>query len=71
LIANSHDDLGWIKTIDEYFKKFYDSLYVYSVNNIISDVIDSLIYNDDRRFTWSEMKYLKMWWDLQNDFKKS
>ena len=64
LIANSHDDLGWNKKLDEYFYYYYDDIYSGNVSGIITDTVDSLIYNDDRKFTWSEIKYLKMWWDL-------
>ena len=63
LIPHSHDDLGWTVTIDEYFYKYFDRLYTGNVSGIISEVVDSINFDTDRRFSWSEMKYLRMWWD--------
>ncbi|KAJ3628804.1 hypothetical protein MTP99_013243 [Tenebrio molitor] len=59
LIPHSHDDLGWLKTMDKYY--FQD------VQNVIGSVVGALKQNPDRRFVQVETAYFKEWWDRQND----
>jgi hypothetical protein len=63
LIPHSHDDLGWNLKIDEYFYKYSDRISCGNVSGIISEIVDSISFDSDKRFTWSEMKYLRMWFD--------
>lgn len=51
ILAHSHDDVGWLKTVDEYFTGQNDDVVHASVENIISTVIQNLLDNPDRRFT--------------------
>ena len=51
ILAHSHDDVGWLKTVDEYFTGENDDVVHASVENIISTVIQNLLDNPDRRFT--------------------
>ncbi|RZC32449.1 lysosomal alpha-mannosidase [Asbolus verrucosus] len=62
LIPHSHDDVGWLKTLDQYY--FQD------VENVISSVVDALRQNPDRRFVQVETAYFKKWWERQNDAVK-
>ncbi|XP_968354.2 lysosomal alpha-mannosidase [Tribolium castaneum] len=62
LIPHSHDDVGWLKTMDQYY--FQD------VQNVISTVIPALKQNPDRRFVQVETAFFKKWWEQQKDSTK-
>jgi alpha-mannosidase len=58
MICHSHDDLGWLKTIDQYYND--------AVRNIFNSVLESLeVSNPDspnkRKFVYSETGFLKMY----------
>ncbi|GJP55162.1 hypothetical protein CLOM_g14142 [Closterium sp. NIES-68] len=59
LVAHSHDDLGWLKTIDQY----YDD----TVQYIIETVIDQLSDNPDRKFIQVEQAFFYRWWQRQQE----
>jgi hypothetical protein len=40
------------------------------VQTILTTVMVALGENPDRRFAWSEFKFLEMWWNLQYPDKK-
>ena len=68
LVPHSHLDLGWLHTVEDYF---YQQSYVNGqIILIISTMILGLEDNPDRRFSMTEVKYFKMWWDLQTPIKK-
>jgi hypothetical protein len=57
IVPHSHTDLGWLQTVDEYFQAEK------GVKNILDNVIQSLIANPKRKFSYAEMKYMAMWWE--------
>ncbi|CAI5521653.1 unnamed protein product, partial [Closterium sp. Naga37s-1] len=59
LIAHSHDDLGWVKTVDEY--------YLDQVQYIIETVVDQLADNPDRKFIQVEQGFFFLWWQQQGE----
>ncbi|KAJ8919725.1 hypothetical protein NQ315_006253 [Exocentrus adspersus] len=63
LVPHSHDDVGWLQTVDQYFYQ--------KVQYIISNVITYLQENPDRRFIQVETAYFHQWWKLQNNATKS
>ena len=65
MIAHSHDDVGWLKTVDEYYTGSKQDIAVASVESIISTVVEALIEDSRRMFTFVEMKFFSMWWDHQ------
>ncbi|XP_052262943.1 lysosomal alpha-mannosidase-like [Dreissena polymorpha] len=61
IVPHTHDDVGWVKTIAEYYNQ--------DVSYIISSVVESLS-NDKtgmKKFIYVEMAFLKMWWTNAND----
>ena len=62
MIAHSHDDVGWLKTVDEYFTGTKQDIAVASVTEIISTVVEALIADPRKKFTFVEMKFFSMWW---------
>ncbi|XP_075400920.1 lysosomal alpha-mannosidase-like [Tenrec ecaudatus] len=64
LVAHTHNDVGWLKTVDQYF---YRSENLFDcVINILSSVVKSLWANPTRRFIYVEMAFFSRWWKLQN-----
>jgi len=65
MIPHTHDDLGWLKTVDEYYTGFNQQ----SQHATVSLILDSVITEMERRpwtkFTYVEMKYFHMWFTRQ------
>lgn len=66
IVPHSHDDVGWVKTIDEYYTGFEGSRSHARVEQIFEQVICQLQLSKDRRFTFVEMKYFYMWYTRQD-----
>ena len=65
LIAHSHQDCGWLKTVDQYFYGLNSTIYNVGVQNIYDSVVTSLLENADRRFVAIEMAFFSRWYYLQ------
>ena len=71
MIAHSHDDVGWKKTMDEYFMG--SNVVDYERGKEVIDILDTLIpeleKDPKRRFTCAEIKFFTMWYNQlkQND----
>ncbi|XP_004716876.2 lysosomal alpha-mannosidase-like [Echinops telfairi] len=66
LVAHTHNDVGWLKTVDQYFYEVSLPLFPGSVRNILDSVVRALLVNPTRRFTYVEMAFFSRWWKLQN-----
>jgi len=68
VVAHTHDDVGWRKTVEQYFYGYNSSIDERgAVHSIISTVIESLTENPARTFTYVEQKFFSMWWETQPD----
>ncbi|XP_067938019.1 lysosomal alpha-mannosidase-like [Watersipora subatra] len=63
LIPHTHDDVGWIKTVDQY--------YVDEVQYILDSVIMALDANPQRKFSYVEVAFFYRWWRQQDDATKA
>ena len=70
-MPHSHDDVGWLKTVDEYFTGSNQNTQVASVIDTIATVMQELISDHKKRFTQVEMKFFDMWWKYQSDEMKA
>jgi lysosomal alpha-mannosidase len=61
VIPHSHDDVGWLRTMDSYF---------YQVNNILNNMVKYLSERADRTFVYCEMAFFEKWWVTQSDETK-
>ncbi|CAB3248863.1 unnamed protein product [Arctia plantaginis] len=63
IVPFSHNDPGWIYT----FERYYDT----RTHMIFSNIVDLLPEGKARKFLWSEISFLAMWWDTDanNDEK--
>lgn len=70
IVPHSHDDVGWLKTVDGYFYGKDRQIQWTNVHSELDGIIDALLNDPSRTFSEVEMKFFKMWWDLQTDDKK-
>jgi len=57
LVPHTHDDVGWLDTVDGYYNN--------QVSHILDTTIAMLIKNPERKFVYVEMAFFKLWWDKQ------
>jgi lysosomal alpha-mannosidase len=62
LLAHTHDDVGWLKTVDEYFTGAEAGTAHAGVKYVLDSILDALMMNPKRKFTYVEMKYFQMWY---------
>ncbi|ETN75226.1 glycosyl hydrolase family 38 protein, partial [Necator americanus] len=70
LVPHTHDDLGWIKTVDQYYYGSLPRLVPVGVQYIYNTVIDELQKHPERRFSFAETGFLWRWYRDHNDFEK-
>jgi len=63
IVPHSHDDVGWLKTIDEYYEQ--------EVRQIYNTVIEELDKRADRKFIIVEMAFFTMWWAEATEQQKA
>lgn len=70
IVPNTHDDVGWGKTVEEYFSGAEGWNSHASVDLILTSVIIELAKDPRRKFTYVEMKFFTMWYKKQTWRKK-
>lgn len=72
MVPHSHDDMGWVKTVDQYYSGSNSASQHASVKNILDSVIAELPKDPKRRFCIAEMGFFSMWYKDQDEkVKKS
>ncbi|KAL5986034.1 hypothetical protein ACLOJK_028024 [Asimina triloba] len=54
LVPHSHDDVGWLKTIDQYYVGSNNSIQGACVRNVLDSVVVSLVKDPNRKFVFAE-----------------
>ncbi|XP_033225887.1 lysosomal alpha-mannosidase-like [Belonocnema kinseyi] len=67
IVPHTHDDVGWLKTFDQYYYGGHDQEHNTGVQYILNSVIRSLQESPDRRFIYVESAFFFKWWDQQNE----
>ncbi|MFN9953914.1 MAG: hypothetical protein ACK55I_12515, partial [bacterium] len=62
LALHTHDDVGWLKTVDEYYSGVNNNIQRVEVQLILDEVIPELLADPKKRFSYVEMKFFSMWW---------
>ncbi|KAL5754443.1 hypothetical protein ACOSP7_022663 [Xanthoceras sorbifolium] len=57
LVPHSHDDVGWLKTVDQYYVGLNKDVQDACVENVLDSVIDALRRDPNRRFA-----FFHLWW---------
>ncbi|XP_062292629.1 lysosomal alpha-mannosidase [Scomber scombrus] len=66
LVPHTHDDVGWLKTVDQYFYGDLNDIQHAGVQYILDSVVDQLLKNPDRRFIYVETAFFYRWWRQQS-----
>ncbi|KAJ9676509.1 hypothetical protein PVL29_021837 [Vitis rotundifolia] len=67
LVPHSHDDVGWLKTIDQYYVGSNNSIQGACVENVLDSLVPALLSNPDRKFIFVEQAFFQRWWRDQSE----
>ena len=67
LVPHTHDDVGWLKTVDEYYYGANNSIQHAGVQYILDSVIPQLSADPTKRFIYVEIAFFERWWNEQNE----
>ncbi|XP_033744944.1 lysosomal alpha-mannosidase-like isoform X2 [Pecten maximus] len=67
LIPHTHDDVGWLKTVDQYYYGDLNSIQTAGVQYILDSVIPELLRDPSKRFIYVEVAFFARWWQQQNN----
>lgn len=70
LIMHSHDDVGWLKTVDQYYAGQRNDIQPARVQFIIDSVMEALEKNPRRKFIYVEIAFFWRWWRQQSEDMK-
>ncbi|KAJ4714169.1 Alpha-mannosidase [Melia azedarach] len=62
LVPHSHDDVGWLKTVDQYYVGLNNSIQGACVENVLDSVVEALRRDPNRKFVFAEMAFFQRWW---------
>lgn len=71
VVPHTHDDVGWLKTVDQYYYGSKTGYQRAGVQYIIDSVIKELVKDPARRFIYVEMAFFSQWWQEQTEEKKA
>ncbi|UJR22329.1 hypothetical protein I4U23_025391 [Adineta vaga] len=67
IVAHTHDDVGWLKTVDQYYYGARNNIQHAGVQYILDAVMHALEENPERRFIYVEIAFFWRWWNQQTD----
>jgi len=71
MIPHTHDDIGWLKTLDQYYVDSAKHITIQGVQYILDSVFPVLKADSGKRFMYVEMGFFQRWWDEQDSATKS
>ncbi|KAK7250817.1 hypothetical protein RIF29_33527 [Crotalaria pallida] len=66
LVPHSHDDVGWLKTVDQYYVGSNNSIQGACVENVLDSLVVALQKDPNRKFVFAEMAFFHRWWVEQS-----
>ncbi|XWS37045.1 hypothetical protein CRYUN_Cryun19dG0009600 [Craigia yunnanensis] len=67
LVAHSHDDVGWLKTVDQYYVGSNNSIQGACVQNVLDSLVPALLADKNRKFFYVEQAFFQRWWRDQSE----
>lgn len=67
LVPHTHDDVGWLKTVDQYYYGARNDIQWAGVQYILDTVVQELLADRRKRFIYVEMAFFHRWWQQQHD----
>lgn len=71
IVCHTHDDVGWLKTVDEYYTGQNNSIQHAYVHMILDTVVRALAADKSRTFTYVEQAFFVRWWRQQDERTKA
>ena len=71
IVPHTHDDVGWLKTVDQYYYGANNSIQHAGVQYILDSVISALVENSNRTFIYVEQAFFQTWWAEQTPDKQN
>ena len=71
LVPHTHNDVGWLKTVEELFIGSRNDIQIASVQLIIDSVMESLAVDPNRTFQYVEIAFFSRWWRRANDLQRA
>jgi len=65
LIPHTHDDIGWLKTVDQYYYDSEKQITPMGVQYILDSVLPVLNLDPKKRFIYVEIGFFQRWWNQQ------
>jgi len=62
VIPHSHDDVGWLKTVDEYFYGYRNDIQLAGVQYTIEGIVTELLADPKKTFVYVEMAFFYRWY---------
>ncbi|RZC59612.1 hypothetical protein C5167_006922 [Papaver somniferum] len=53
LVAHTHDDVGWLKTVDQYYVGSNNSIQIACVQNVLDSIVPALLADKNRKHFFS------------------
>ncbi|KAH8334062.1 hypothetical protein KR059_006202 [Drosophila kikkawai] len=70
LVPHSHNDVGWLKTVDQSYYGYKNKIHHAGVQYILESVVTQLIQDPKRRFIQVETAFFAKWWKDQAETMK-
>ncbi|XP_078167734.1 putative alpha-mannosidase At5g13980 [Carex rostrata] len=67
LVPHTHDDVGWLKTVDQYYVGSNNSIQGACVQNVLDSMVQALLEDKNRKFIYVEQAFFQRWWRQQSD----
>ncbi|KAM5571530.1 putative alpha-mannosidase [Rosa sericea] len=69
LVPHTHDDVGWVKTVDQYYTGANNSLLAAPacVRNVLDSLVPALLGDKNRKFIYAEQAFFQLWWREQSE----
>lgn len=71
VVPHTHDDAGWLKTVDQYYVGAEQRIQKACVRLILDTVVQCLLEDPARRFTYAEVAFFERWWRQQGEATKA
>lgn len=67
LVPHTHDDVGWLKTVDQYYVGSNNSIQGACVQNVLDSLVPALLADENRKFIYVEQAFFQRWWRDQSE----
>lgn len=71
IVPHTHDDVGWLKTVDQYYYGSRTKIQKAGVQYILDSVVQELLRDPEKRFIYVESAFFFKWWKDQTDELKA